>query len=323
MQQFETETGGSMETRKPTILIVDDSRTNIMALSDVLGNEYNLVVASSGLEGLKMAASHSPDLILLDIVMADMDGYEVCRKLKTNAGTKNIPIIFVTAMDREEDETRGLEIGGLDYITKPFSPPIVRARVRIHLELKRHRDFLENLVATDGLTGIPNRRQFDEFLIREWRRAMRSQMPLSLVFMDIDYFKLFNDHYGHLAGDDCLRRLGRAIAECARRPGDLVARYGGEEFACILSETDLEGALTVAGSMRRKVKDLKIAHGYSAAADHITLSLGVAAIIPSKGRSWADLISAAAALLYEAKHSGRDRVMHQGEPGTEALPANP
>jgi diguanylate cyclase (GGDEF)-like protein len=308
-----------METIKPTILIVDDSRTNIMALSDVLSSEHTLLFASSGLEGMKMAASLSPDLILLDIVMADMDGYEVCRKLKTNPGTKNIPIIFVTAMDKEEDETRGLEIGGLDYITKPFSAPIVRARVRIHLELKRHRNFLENLVATDGLTGIPNRRQFDEFLIREWRRAMRSQQPLSLIFMDIDYFKLFNDNYGHLTGDDCLRRIAQTIAECARRPTDLVARYGGEEFAGILPETNLEGALTVANNMRRKVKDLKIVHAYSNTADHITLSLGVATLIPSRGRSWADLISAADELLYEAKRSGRDRVSHQQKTGPAEL----
>jgi diguanylate cyclase (GGDEF)-like protein len=303
-----------METIKPTILVVDDSRTNIMVLSDVLSPEHNLLFASSGLEALKMAASYSPDLILLDIVMADMDGYEVCRKLKNNPGTKNIPIIFVTAMEREEDEIRGLEIGGLDYITKPFSSTIVRARVRIHLELKHHRDRLESLVATDGLTGIPNRRQFDEFLIREWRRAMRSHVQLSLILMDIDYFKLFNDHYGHLAGDDCLRRLAQAIAECAKRPTDLVARYGGEEFACILPDTNLDGALIVANNMRKKVKGLKINHAYSNVVDHITLSLGVATLIPSQGRSRDDLISAADALLYEAKRGGRDRVGYQREP---------
>ncbi|HPI94241.1 MAG TPA: diguanylate cyclase [Deltaproteobacteria bacterium] len=305
-----------METRKPTILIVDDSRTNIMALSDVLSADYNLLFASSGLEGLKTAASYSPDIILLDIIMADMDGYEVCRKLKSNSGTKNIPIIFVTAMGKEEDEIKGLEMGGLDYITKPFNPIIVRARVRVHLELKRHRDFLENLVATDGLTGIPNRRQFNEFLVREWRRAMRSRLPISLILMDIDHFKLFNDHYGHLAGDDCLRRLAQAVAGCARRPADLVARYGGEELACILPDTNLDGALVVANCMREKVNALKIPHTQSHVAEHITMSLGVATLIPVQGRSWDDLISAADENLYEAKRKGRDRVGYPSETTT-------
>jgi len=309
-----------METRKPIILIVDDSRTNIMALSDVLKDEYNLLIASSGLEGLKMAASYSPDIILLDIIMADIDGYEVCRKLKNNPGTRNIPIIFVTAMGKEEDEIKGLEIGGLDYITKPFNPIIVRARVRVHLELKRHRDLLENLVATDGLTGIPNRRQFNEFLIREWRRAMRSHLPLSLILMDIDHFKLFNDNYGHLAGDDCLRRLARAIAECAKRPTDLVARYGGEELACILPDTNLDGALVLANSMRDTVNGLRIPHAYSLVADHVTMSLGVATLIPVQGASWDNLISAADKQLYVAKKTGRDRV---GYPGDAATPERP
>jgi diguanylate cyclase (GGDEF)-like protein len=163
-------------------------------------------------------------------------------------------------------------------------------------------------VATDGLTGIANRRQFNEFLIREWRRATRSHLPLSLILMDIDHFKLFNDHYGHLAGDDCLGRLAQAVAGCARRPADLVARYGREELACILPDTKLEGALIVANCMREKVNGLMIKHERSQVTDHVTISLGVASLVPEQGKSWDDLIGAADKNLYEAKRSGRDRV---------------
>jgi PleD family two-component response regulator len=207
-----------MKERRQTVLIVDDSQTNVMVLGEALNEEHDLLVATSGREALAMAAAHSPALILLDIIMPDMDGYEVCARLTAAPATRDIPVIFVTSMSKDEDEERGLEIGGMDYITRPFSIPIIRARVRIHLELKRYRDFLENLVATDGLTGIPNRRQFDEFMVKEWRRAVRNRLPISLILMDIDFFKAYNDHYGHLAGDDCLKRLAEELRGCLRRP---------------------------------------------------------------------------------------------------------
>lgn len=303
-----------MEEKRQTVLIVDDSKTNVMVLGEALNEEHDLLVASSGREALAMAAAHNPDLILLDIIMPDMDGYEVCERLKADPATKNIPVIFVTSMSKDEDEARGLEIGGMDYITRPFSMPIIRSRVRIHLELKRSRDFLENLVATDGLTGIPNRRQFDEFLVREWRRAMRTRLPVSLILMDIDFFKAYNDHYGHLAGDDCLRQLANELKECVRRPSDLVARYGGEEFACILPETVLDGALVLANVIRKRVKDLNIPHSHSEPADHVTLSLGVATLIPEEGQSHIDLISDADDLMYEAKRDGRDQIRYRSGP---------
>jgi diguanylate cyclase (GGDEF)-like protein len=300
-----------MKERRQTVLIVDDSQTNVMVLGEALNEEHDLLVATSGREALAMAAAHNPDLILLDIIMPDMDGYEVCERLKADPATRDIPVIFVTSMSKDEDEERGLEIGGMDYITRPFSIPIIRARVRIHLELKRYRDFLENLVATDGLTGIPNRRQFDEFMVKEWRRAIRNRMPISLILMDIDFFKAYNDHYGHLAGDDCLKRLADELRECVRRPSDLVARYGGEEFACILPETDLEGALLLANTIRNRVKALGIPHTHSEAADHITLSIGVATCTPEEGQSILELISDADDLMYEAKRGGRDQVRHR------------
>ena len=211
-------------------------------------------------------------------------------------------------MDQEEDETKGLQIGAIDYLTKPISPPIVRVRVRNHLELKRYRDFLENLSATDGLTGISNRRRFDEIYEREWRQAMRSQSPLSLILMDIDFFKAFNDHYGHLAGDDCLRLIARTLTGCTRRPGDLVARYGGEEFVCMLPNTLANGAVLVATQIREKVNGLNILHAYSSVAYHVTLSMGVATRIPVAGQPAFDLIHCADELLYAAKGNGRNQI---------------
>jgi diguanylate cyclase (GGDEF)-like protein len=298
-----------MESRKQTVLIVDDTPANIKLLSVVLGRAHELLFAVSSREALELAAAQTPDLILLDVMMPEMDGYEVCAQLKADPRTRSIPVIFVTAMSREEDEAKGLEVGGIDYITKPYSAPIVRARVRNHLELKRYRDFLENLSATDGLTGIPNRRRFDEFLDCEWRRTMRSQLPLSLIMLDLDFFKAYNDHYGHLAGDDCLRQVAEALAGGVRRPADLVARYGGEEFVCVLPETEMSGARQVAQQLWEKVGALQIPHAYSSVSEHVTISAGVATLTPAVGQKLTDIIARADAQLYVAKRSGRNQVV--------------
>ena len=297
-----------MEVRRQTILIVDDTPTNIEILSETLGNTYEVLFATNGRDALNIAFDQNPDLILLDVMMPEMDGYEVCTRLKQDPRTRGIPVIFVTALDQEGDETKGLGLGAIDYFTKPIQPPIVQARVRNHLELKRYRDFLENLSATDGLTGISNRRRLDEVFAIEWRRAKRNQTPLSLVLIDIDLFKTYNDHYGHLAGDDCLRQLARAMSQCVRRPSDLVARYGGEEFACLLPDTDADGALQVAKQMWANFNSMNIPHAYSPVADHVTLSLGVATMIPLAGQPLFDLIRCADELLYAAKRSGRNQI---------------
>jgi diguanylate cyclase (GGDEF)-like protein len=297
-----------METTKQTILIVDDMPTNIEILSKTLGSTYEVLFATNGPDALSIAFDQNPDLVLLDVMMPEMDGYEVCRQLQQDARTRRIPIIFVTALDQEDEETKGLGLGAIDYITKPIRPPIVQARVRNHLELKRYRDFLENLSATDGLTGIANRRRLDECLAIEWRRARRNQTPLSLILLDIDLFKTFNDHYGHLAGDDCLRQLARTLSQCIRRPSDLLARYGGEEFACLMPDTDPEGALLVAQQMWTSFSNLNIPHAYSPVADRVTLSLGVATMIPLIGQPLFDLIRRADECLYSAKHNGRNQI---------------
>ncbi|HQN19877.1 MAG TPA: PleD family two-component system response regulator [Syntrophobacteraceae bacterium] len=295
------------EKVRQTVLIVDDAPANIELLSEVLESEYEVLFALSGEDGLNIAFEEAPDLILLDIVMPQMDGYEVCARLKADPRTQTIPVIFVTAMDLEEDETKGLALGAIDYITKPIRPPIVRARVRNHLELKRYRDLLERLTTTDGLTGIANRRRFDAFLESEWSRARRSQKPLSLIMLDIDFFKAFNDHYGHLAGDDCLRQVAQCLDGRVRRPADLVARYGGEEFACLLPETNAMGAATMAKRFLESMNELNIPHAYSEAADHVTLSMGVATIIPLIGQPSSELVRRADQLLYEAKQNGRNQ----------------
>jgi diguanylate cyclase (GGDEF)-like protein len=305
-----------MDMTRQTVLIVDDTPANIEMLSEALSDEYEVLFATSGQDALDIASTQHPDLILLDVIMPDMDGYQVCTRLKEGSRTRTIPVIFVTAMDHEEDETKGLNVGAIDYLTKPIRPPIVRARVRNHLELKRYRDSLESLSSTDGLTGIPNRRQFDQAFDREWRRARRKQTPLSLVLMDIDLFKDYNDYYGHLAGDDCLRTLARVLAECIRRPTDLIARYGGEEFACVLPDTDMKGALWFGNQLLEKVNALHTPHAHSAVADHVTLSLGVATLVPIVGQPAFELIRRADECLYAAKRNGRNQIRSGVEEAT-------
>ncbi|MFK4763793.1 diguanylate cyclase [Desulfobaculum sp. SPO524] len=295
--------------RRQRVLIVDDSSFNISMLGEALSDDYDVSVATNGTDALSIAESDPrPDLILLDIIMPGMDGHQVCRELKARPTTQSIPIIFITAMNQEGDETRGLELGAVDYITKPFSIPIVKARVRTHLDLKRKTDILENLSSFDGLTSIPNRRRFDEVLDLEWRRALRSALPLSIIMLDIDFFKRFNDNYGHTAGDDCLRKVAKLLAGQLKRPHDLVARYGGEEFVVVLPETDYDGASIIGESMRLAIESKSIMHEYSEIGSVVTISVGVAATIPSQEKNADELVHTADKMLYRAKEGGRNRV---------------
>ena len=258
---------------------------------------------------MEIATSENrPDLILLDIMMPGMDGFEVCERLKSNPITADIPVIFVTALNEMEDEAKGLDVGAIDYIRKPFSLPIVAARVKNHLELKQHRDLLRNLSSMDGLTGIANRRRFDETLEKEWHRAARASVPISIVMIDVDSFKAYNDHYGHVAGDECLRVVAQVLQTCFARSSDLVARYGGEEFAAILPGTDEPGAAIAAQKAVDEMRYREIEHVRSAAADVLTVSAGVASTIPTPGSSREFLIQAADRMLYQAKTEGRNRV---------------
>ncbi|MBF0306275.1 MAG: diguanylate cyclase [Alphaproteobacteria bacterium] len=290
---------------RQTVLVIDDSLATVRMLGEVLSDLCDVQVATEAAEGIALARTEAPDLVLLDVMMPGMDGYEACRRLKADPRTCHVPVIFVTSLDEEADEAHGLEIGAIDYIVKPFSVPIVRARVRNHLELKRHRDLLESLSSLDGLTEIPNRRRLDEHLDQEWRRCARHGLPLSLLLLDIDHFKPYNDTFGHQAGDDCLRLVAGALRDCARRPGDLVARYGGEEFACVLPGVGGEAARGMAEALREAVADLALP---GAEGGTVTVSVGGATIVPDLNTNPADLIRRADDNLYQSKHLGRNRV---------------
>ena len=301
------------EPRRPRLLVVDDQPVNIQVLYQAFAADHQVLMATSGEQALALCAIQQPDLVLLDVVMPGMDGHQVCRRLKADAATRDIPVIFVTAHNDEAAETLGLELGAADFISKPINPKIVRARVRTQLTLKAQSDLLRQWVYIDGLTGVFNRRHFDERLVSEWGRAARTGAALSVVLLDVDYFKRYNDRYGHQVGDDCLRRVAACLKAGLRRPADLVARYGGEEFVCLLPDTELRGALAVARQLGAAVHALQIEHGDSAAASVVTVSLGVcsrgacaaAPATPALQGGAEALLHAADGQLYRAKAAGR------------------
>lgn len=294
---------------KPVILIVDDEISNIEIMAAVLKEDYEICFARSGEEALAIIHASAPDLILLDIVMPGMDGYAVCSHLKQDPRFSDVPVIFTTGLSEIEDEVQGFAVGAVDYVTKPIQPVALRSRVSNHIELKRMRDQFADLAMTDALTGLGNRRQLEKLLRSEMRYLSRHGDWLSFVMIDIDCFKQFNDEYGHLQGDQCLRMVAIALAQTAQRGRDVCLRYGGEEFACILPETDHAGALRVAEEMRRRVEGLAIPNIGSNAEAIITVSVGVASRRCEPGCSMETWISTADALLYKAKRTGRNRVV--------------
>lgn len=297
------------KNRQPQVFIIDDTPTNIELLAGALSSHFAIKFATSGAKALELLEKpEKPDLILLDVMMPGMDGYEVCRRLKENPTTRAIPVIFITAKSEIGDQTRGFSCGAVDYIPKPFELPLVLARVRTHLNLKLRTDLLEAQASIDALTGIANRRRFDESLRTEWRRAARNIMPLSLLMFDVDHFKAYNDHYGHGAGDDCLRHIGEALVRAELRPGDFVARYGGEEFAVILPSCHSAGARAIAERIRGVIEGLQIQHEHSSCAPMVTVSIGCATQKPAQGGDVSGLFLAADTALYRAKQDGRNRV---------------
>jgi len=290
------------------VLIVDDEPINLALLTETLGKRYDIRTATSGAAALELARETPPDLLLLDVVMPEMDGYEVLERFKAEEKTRDVPVIFVTGRGAASDQIQGLSAGAVDYITKPFEMPIVVARVETHLALKRKSDLLSRLASIDTLTEIGNRRRFDDLIHREWRRCLRGREHLSLAMVDIDGFKLFNDAYGHAEGDTCLRKVAQALDGAVRRGEDHVARYGGEEFAIILPATACGGALVVSEKLRMAVAALQIPHHPSPSGDHVTVSVGVATTMPSTEECVQSLIEAADKELYRAKADGRNRV---------------
>ena len=292
----------------PTILIVDDMATNIAILSDLLKDDYKIKVANSGQRALDLARTKDkPDLILLDIEMPNMDGYDVCKKLKSSSDTIDIPIMFVTAKNTPEDEEYGLNLGAIDYIKKPFHSGIIKIRIKNHLKLKMKSKKLEELSMCDSLTGLANRRFFDEMLEKKYKETQRDVKNLAVIMIDIDYFKLYNDNYGHWMGDECLSKVAIALKKVIKRPADIVARYGGEEFVILLPDIDRSGAIKVAQSLVETISNLKIPHKYSLASSYVTISVGVAIKEIDEDISKEDLVKKADSELYRAKDSGRNK----------------
>ncbi len=303
-------------TERPTILVVDDTPDNLALMSGLLKDSYKVKVANHGEKALKIAASDSPpDLILLDIMMPDLDGYQVCERLKGDPATRDIPVIFLTAKTEVEDEQHGLALGAVDYITKPFHPSIVRKRVRNHLQSVHHRHLLENLAKIDSLTEIANRRRYDEALESEWRRCARNNSPLSLIIIDVDHFKTYNDQLWHAAGDMILRTIAIALKGFMRRPGDLAARYGGEEFVLLLPQVDAQAASHIAGDIRATVEQMQLAHPASPVSPYVTISLGGMTTQPYDGQVDPQFFRDADAALYAAKARGRNSVVWQTTAG--------
>ena len=308
---------------KLKVLVVEDSKVAIKAISSYLEEMgVHPLVAETGKAAIELYRKERPDIILLDIILPDIDGYDVAREVRQLQSKDDwTAIIFLSVMSKDEDLARGIEVGGDDYLMKPVGRVVLQAKVNAMYRLVRMQralvklteqldtanQELQRLSMTDGLTGIANRRFFDESLVREWRRCGRIKKPLSIVLLDVDFFKKYNDKYGHQVGDDCLKTVAKEVARATPRPGDLAARYGGEEFVLILAETDRDGARWVADRIRQNLSALDIPHGESSH-KHVTVSCGVATVVPGEELSVEKLVKSADIALYIAKEHGRNRV---------------
>ena len=301
--------------KRSTILVIDDEPLGLELIADILGTDYKILVAHEGMAGLEIALSNLPQLILLDLMMPGIDGFEVYNCLAADSRTREIPVMFITGRCDVATETRGLKMGAVDYITKPMNPDLVRARVNTQINFKLMRDRLVRLAATDGLTGLANRAHLDCMLAYEYARHLRSGKELSLILLDIDQFKAFNDSYGHIDGDECLRAVARAMNKTVSRVTDLLARYGGEEFVILLPETSLSGAVILAEKVRSCISDLALPNRNSSAG-HVTASLGVVSGRFSTGSSIVDVLTEADIQLYAAKAGGRNRVAFRAIEGS-------
>ncbi len=308
------------------VLVVEDSKAMIETIRDYLAQMgiRHPMIALSGQEAIEMFQGNRPDIVLLDAILPDVDGFEIAKQMRAlERDGEWAAIIFLTSKSKDEHLARGIEAGGDDYLMKPVSQVVLSAKVRAMqrlIEMQRsllavtHKlgaanKELQHLSMTDGLTGIANRRFFDEMFMREWRRCGRMQRPMSLIMIDVDHFKLFNDTYGHQAGDDCLKTMAAQAALAATRAGDLAARYGGEEFALILGETDADGSQWVANLIRQRISDLKMPHS-SSPYHFVTVSCGVVAVVPNAKLSLQTFLQSADQALYLAKEQGRNRTVY-------------
>lgn len=301
------------------ILIAEDSATIRHSMCQYIeGAGHTAIVAKNGEQALQMFDPESVDMVIMDVQMPGLDGFETTRLLREWLDKEELwlPIIFVTGKSKEQDLRKGIEVGGDDYLIKPVSETILLAKIRameriiaMRDELQRLNQNLVELSERDSLSKLYNRRTFDERAQCAWKRAARQNEALAVLIIDIDHFKLYNDHYGHMAGDDCIVQVAEALKGSLSRPGDIIARYGGEEFIALLSDTHEEGAYHVAERMRRRVAALGIAHEDSTTAAHVTISVGGAVINHTAGTELSSQVNAADKALYAAKQSGRDRAI--------------
>jgi diguanylate cyclase (GGDEF)-like protein len=292
---------------KHKVLVIDDQPINLRSVYQTLGSEYEVLMATGGEAGIAACRQHRPDLVLLDLVMPGIGGIEVAQRLKADPATAAIPLIFVTASTDSEQESACWEAGAVDFVTKPFNPMTLRRRVQVHLALKLQADLLQRMAYIDGLTEIPNRRYFNERITAEAARAQREGAALVLMLADVDFFKRYNDHYGHQAGDACLRQVAGALQRSLHRPNDFVARYGGEEFALLAPGAGCVAAQALADTLCSAVRALALPHAASEVAPCVTVSIGIVCV-EDAGRFDVDsLLRRADEQLYRAKAAGRDR----------------
>ncbi|WGV28841.1 GGDEF domain-containing response regulator [Halotia branconii] len=298
------------------VLIVDDEPFIRKQLRLSLEREgYRIAEAENGREALVAFQELHPDIVLLDAIMSDIDGFECCTQLQSLEGGQHTPVLMITGLEDQESVDRAFAVGAIDYVTKPIHWPVLRQRVRRLIQQSQTQQKLEaanrelqRLVTIDGLTQIANRRRFEEYCTQEWQRMAREQLPLSLILCDVDFFKSYNDTYGHQAGDRCLQKIAGSIQNTVKRPADLVARYGGEEFAVILPSTSIEGAIFLAETICSAIRNLAILHRNSLINSYVTVSIGVATETPQISSDFQTIIAVADQALYEAKTAGRDRV---------------
>ena len=327
----ETANSKLSEERKITVLLVDDQPMIAEAVRRALSSEEDIEFhyCQDPTKAIRLAPEINTTVILQDLVMPEIDGLMMVRYFRVNKATAKIPIIVLSTKEEATIKSEAFQLGANDYMVKLPDKIEMIARIRYHSmayinQLERDEAFraleqsraelaeanrtLKKLSSLDGLTGIANRRSFDETLQKEWNRAIRSEKSIGLIMLDIDFFKLYNDHYGHQGGDDCLKKVAQGLTSAIHRDTDFLARYGGEEFSAILPDTDINGAVKVAEEMRLAVKEQNIAHAKSKVADIVSISIGVSAFIPQRGADPEVLIVAADQALYRAKENGRNRV---------------
>ena len=303
------------KTNKNSVLIVDDENSNIMSLTHILSPYYVVYAAKNGRKAIEAAEKYLPDVILLDIIMPEMNGHAVIAALKKNEKTREIPVIFITGLSNTDDEEKGLALGAADYISKPFSSAVVLLRVKNQVKILNQFRIIEQISKIDQLTSIPNRRGFDIRMDMEWVRSIREKTLISILIMDVDKFKVYNDTYGHQQGDVVLQVVAKTVVQSLKRPGDFAARWGGEEFVVVLPNTDASGAMNIADKIRQNISDLVIPC-VDGTETKVTISIGVKTQSPWQNNSFDSFIAGADKALYNAKKTGRNKVCYDEQENT-------